>query len=58
MVLLVGSFLELYFKVFGFVFVMFNFFDPTADMHIANVNHLQSDSLDYRLDYVIDVLGC
>ena len=50
-------FLELYFEVFGFVLVMFDFVEPTADMHIANVNHLQSDSLDYRLDYVIDLLG-
>ena len=58
MVLLKGYFLELYFEVFGFVLVMFDFFDPTADMHIANVNHLQSDSLDYRLDYVIDFLSC
>ena len=38
MVLLIGYFLELHFEVFGFVLVMYDFFDPTADMHIANVN--------------------
>ena len=48
MVLLIGYFLELYFEVFGFVLEMFDFCDLTADTHIANVNHLQSDSLDYR----------
>ena len=48
MVLLIGYFLVLYFEVFGFVLKMFDFCDLTADMHIANVNHLQSDSLDYR----------
>ena len=58
MVLLIGYFLVLYFEEFGFVLKMFDFWDLTADMHIANVNHLQSDSLDYRLDYVIDFLGC
>ena len=45
MVLLIGYFLELYFEVFGFILVMFNFFDPKADMHIASVNQRVIDML-------------
>ena len=36
--LLIGYFLELYFEAFGFVLVMFDFFDFKTDMNIANVN--------------------
>ena len=44
MVFLKGYFFsKLYFKVFGFGLVMFDSFDPKADMHIANVNQRVND---------------
>ena len=45
MSLLKICFLELYFEVFEFGLVMFDSFDPKADMHIANVNQRINDML-------------
>ena len=45
MAFLKGDFLKLCFEVFGFELVMFDSFDPKADMHIANGNQRVSDML-------------
>ena len=42
---LTGYFLELCFEVFGFALVIFDFFDPKADIHFANVNQRVIDML-------------
>ena len=36
---------EPYFEVFGFGLVMIDSFDPRADMHIADVNQRESDTI-------------
>ena len=54
--LLIGYFLELYFEVFGFVLVMFDFFEPKADMHIANVNKRVIDMLIMVFSYYVRFL--